>query len=67
MVASNSLFNCTSVTLAPAEENGDVSFIPQVYFDPLIGVFKGEIKARGITVFEQSHEWELIERFYIVK
>ena len=37
-------------------------FNPQVYFDPLIGGFNGQIKVGGVTIFNQSFEWRLLER-----
>ena len=47
------------------KSNDDIEFKPTIYFDPLIGAFKGKIMAGGITVFDQSHEWQLLDRFTI--
>ncbi len=45
--------------------NGSTEFAPRVYFDPLVGGFKGKIKAGKVTIFNQKFEWQLIERIRI--
>ncbi|WP_407264533.1 hypothetical protein [Tenacibaculum maritimum] len=47
------------------KNNEEVDFKPQVYLDPLIGGFNGEIEAGDITIFNQSYEWQLINRLEI--
>ena len=45
--------------------NGTIEFKPEVYFEPLVGGFSGNIKAGDVTIFKQSYEWRLLDKIMI--